>query len=196
MRPEETVKKPREPIGSGFQVKAVIFDWGETLMRDFGLPGPMCLWPRIQVIRGVRETLAALAGRVGMAVASNAGDSDAGLLERALERGGILGFFDRIWTARELGFRKPDSRFFQEAVRRMGRLPWECAAVGDDFRMDVAPAACAGLHAVWFCRKPDSPDRTRGEKCPEAVIRSMSRLPGVLSRLDSSIPDQSREPFS
>lgn len=53
-------------------VKAVVFDWGDTLMRAFEF-----YWPRVALVPGVAEALEQLAGQVTLCVASNAGDSDA-----------------------------------------------------------------------------------------------------------------------
>ena len=48
----------------------VIFDWGDTLMRDLHLPGPMAAWPRVETVPGAGELLAALQGRAQCCVAS------------------------------------------------------------------------------------------------------------------------------
>lgn len=175
--------------GAGHQpplhLQGVIFDWGNTLMRDLGYPGPMFDWPRVELIPGVRKALKVLSGRLRLFVASNAGDSDAGRLGQALERVDILSPFERLWTSRELGFRKPDSRFFLEAVRRTGLPPSALAAVGDDYARDIVPAGAAGLFAVWF-REPGT---VSGEIPPgsapaaDAVLSSWDRLPEVLAGL-------------
>ena len=58
-------------------VKAVVCDWGDTLMRVFEFQGPMAYWPHVALVPGVAEALEQLAGQVTLCVASNAGDSDA-----------------------------------------------------------------------------------------------------------------------
>ena len=38
-------------------VKALIFDWGDTVMRDYALKGPMHKWDKVNLIPGVEELL-------------------------------------------------------------------------------------------------------------------------------------------
>ena len=63
-------------------IRAIVFDWGDTLMRDFGLPGPMALWPRVEVLPGAAAALEVLHERYRLAVASNAGESGADLIRQ------------------------------------------------------------------------------------------------------------------
>lgn len=171
-------------------VRAVIFDWGNTLMRNLGYSGPMCDWPRVELLPGTRDALTDLSKDFRLFAASNAGDSNAELMGRALARVGIRDRFERIWTARELGWKKPDPRFFEAAVRETGLLPAACAAVGDDYARDIVPAAAAGLRAVWLREGAEEPGRplfrrSGEETAPEAraVIRSLTDLPDVLRAL-------------
>jgi HAD superfamily hydrolase (TIGR01549 family) len=55
----------------------------------------------------------------------------------------------------ELGLRKPQPEFFDRALELMGGpAPSDVAYVGDRPDNDVAPAAAAGLRAVWLRRGP------------------------------------------
>ena len=43
------------------RIRAVLFDWGNTLMRDLpGQHGPMRDWPHVEALPGALETLTAL----------------------------------------------------------------------------------------------------------------------------------------
>jgi putative hydrolase of the HAD superfamily len=153
-------------------IPAVIFDWGDTLMRDFPqFEGAMVHWPRVERLPGVMETLLSLKGRVVLCVASNAGDSDAELMGRALERAGIRHFFDHLWTSRELGASKPAIAFFQAVLRELELEPPSCVMVGNDYEKDIVPAKAAGM---WTVRLAPSP----APRAPDAdtVIRSMGDL--------------------
>ena len=120
-------------------IQAVIFYWGDTLMRDLNqYRGAMMQWPRVERIRGVEGALASLKGRVVLCVASNAGDSDASLMGRALERVGIRHFFDHLWTSRELGAAKPSPDFFRAVLRKLDLEPVSCVMVGNDYEKDIA----------------------------------------------------------
>ena len=128
-------------------------------------------------IPGVEEALASLKGRVVLCVASNAGDSDASLMCRALERVGIRHFFDHLWTSRELGAIKPALAFFQAILRELELEPPVCIMVGNDYEKDIVPARAAGMWTVWLAPSP-------APKAPDAdaVICSMEDLgPALLA---------------
>ena len=56
---------------------AIVFDWGDTVMRDFPeFKGPMTLWPRVEAVDGVTEALESLYQDTVCCLASNAGEVD------------------------------------------------------------------------------------------------------------------------
>ncbi|MDP6436448.1 MAG: HAD family hydrolase [Gammaproteobacteria bacterium] len=65
---------------------------------------------------------------------------------------GIRHFFGAVFTARELGMAKPNSRVFDAVCEKSGMQPHEIAHVGDDPENDILAAAQAGLHTVWVNR--------------------------------------------
>jgi HAD superfamily hydrolase (TIGR01509 family) len=160
-------------------IQAVIFDWGDTLMRDLQqFEGAMVHWPRVERMPGVMEPLGSLKGRLVLCVASNAGDSDAELMGRALERAGIRHFFDHLWTSRELGATKPSPAFFQAILRELELEPPVCVMVGNDYEKDIVPAKAAGMWTVWLAPSPapEGPDA-------DAVIHSIKKLALALLEL-------------
>jgi HAD superfamily hydrolase (TIGR01509 family) len=157
-------------------IQAVVFDWGDTLMRDFAqFEGAMVHWPRVERMPGAKESLQSLAGRVVLCVASNAGDSDAELMGRALERAGIRHFFDHLWTSRELGAAKPSPAFFQAILRGLELEGQACAMVGNDYEKDVVPAKAVGMWTVWLGPSP-VPEALDAD----ATIHSMKELTPAL----------------
>lgn len=153
-------------------IKAIVFDWGDTLMRDFEFQGPMVHWPRVEVIPGIPETLPQIYRQMTCCVASNAGDSDAELMGLALARVGIRQYFHHLFTSRELGATKPDPAFFREILQRLEVEPQECIMIGNDYLKDIAPARSVGLRTVWFSEDPV----TDPAPCADAVINSMGDL--------------------
>ncbi|MFC1726095.1 HAD family hydrolase [candidate division KSB1 bacterium] len=132
-------------------IKAVIFDWGDTLMRDFpDFKGPMAYWKKIMVMPGVVTALERLHKEYILCAASNAGDSDAVMMGEALARAGIRRYFRRIYTSKELGFSKPDERFFLVIAKRIRVKPEECLMVGNDYEKDIIPAKSIGMKTVLF----------------------------------------------
>ena len=134
-------------IGPG---RAVVFDWGDTVMRDFGHPGPMAHWDTVEVVPGVRDALARLEKSYVLSLASNAGDSDGSLMAQALERVHLRKHFVHLWTSKELGARKPDPAFFHAICDRLQLPPAAVMLVGNDYYKDIAPAKAVGMGTVWF----------------------------------------------
>ena len=159
------------------KLEAVVFDWGNTLMRVLAFEGPMAHWPQVTLIPGVKEVLATLAGRVVCGVASNAGDSDAELMGQALARVGIRQYFDHLWTSKELGATKPELDFFRGVLARLALPPWACVMVGDDYEKDIWPARVVGMRAVWFAEGQPGTS-------VDGVIHSMADLVAVLEQID------------
>lgn len=136
------------------QVKALIFDWGGTLMRDFpGYGGPMVKWPKVEAITGVAGLMTAVQNNHLCCVASNAGDSDAGLMSAALGRVDLKKYFHYFFTSKELGYKKPDPGFFTEISTRLGVLASDCLAIGNDYLKDIVPAKDCGMKTALYMEK-------------------------------------------
>jgi FMN phosphatase YigB (HAD superfamily) len=158
-------------------IKAIIFDWGDTIMRDFpDFNGPMANWPRVEAIAGVAGALEDLHHDFICCLASNAGDSDAELMGAALSRVNLSGYFHYLFTSHELGFKKPDPEFYLEIVRRTGVKLQQCIAIGNDYAKDIVPAKSVGMFTIWFCQAPPlSPAYSA-----DCTVDSMDKLTAVL----------------
>ncbi|MDR1465364.1 MAG: HAD family hydrolase [Oscillospiraceae bacterium] len=114
-------------------VRWLLFDWGDTLMADLpGMQGPMSSWTEIAAMPGTAETLPELSARFPCVVVSNAGDSDAPEMRRALDLVGLGQYFRRFFTSKELGARKPDPAFFRAALRALDCPPEVACMIGND----------------------------------------------------------------
>lgn len=167
--------------GQRVPIRAILFDWGGTLMREMpGLDGPMADWPRVDAVPGAAEVLRALHGSYAIVVATNAALSDEALVRKALARVGLDPYVSAAVTARDLGVSKPDPAFFHAALERVGCRASEAVMVGDGYSTDIVGAKAAGWRAVWF-----NPGRAG---CPlvhpvhDAEIQTLAQLPGVLAR--------------
>jgi HAD superfamily hydrolase (TIGR01509 family) len=56
----------------------------------------------------------------------------------------------------DIGYDKPDIRFYREALRRCGLQPSEVLMIGDSMTTDVLGAQAAGIDALFFDRKKDN----------------------------------------
>lgn len=162
-------------------IRAVLFDWGGTLVVDVpASPGSGEDGPRVEAMPGAADALRALHGRYTLVLATNSALSDRRRVRKALARAGLEPYVSVVITAADVGARKPDRKFFQAALHRIGCRPSEAAMVGDSYGADIVGAKGAGLRAIWL-----NPARVR---CPlvhpvhDAEIRELPELPDLLSR--------------
>ena len=133
------------------QLTHIVFDWGDTLMRYFPeKPGAMAHWDYIEVLDGVEKTLVKLSRKYCLAVATNAGVSDTSLMRFALKRGGIESYFSHFFSSKDLGYAKPDMRFFQNICIQMNVRSNHCLFVGNDYKKDIEGAAKSGMKTIFF----------------------------------------------
>ena len=126
-------------------------------------------WGRTHtLVPGARETIETLRARgYRLFAASN---SFGHLQRNRLELAGLLPFFEDTYISMDLGYDKPDRRFYEEALRRCGLEPEEVLMIGDSMTTDILGAQAAGLDTIFFSR--------RGER-PEGV-KTVTSLPEIL----------------
>ena len=77
-----------------------------------------------------------------------------GHLQRSrLEKAGILAYFEDTYISMDIGYDKPDIRFYQEALHRCGLQPHEVLMIGDSMTTDIEGAQNAGMDALFFDRR-------------------------------------------
>ena len=105
------------------------------------------------LVPGAREMLERLKAKgYRLFAASNS----FGHLQRSrLEQAGILPFFEDMFISMDIGYDKPDIRFYQEALRRAGLQAHEVLMIGDSMTTDVIGAQNAGMDALFFDRQKD-----------------------------------------
>ena len=158
----------------------LIFDWGDTLMVDFkDQPGPMAYWPSVEWVKGAKEALEALYKKYPCYIGSNSGYSDKVLLEKAFERVEGEHYFKKIFASKDVGFEKPDPRFFQFVVSDLNIKPSQAIMIGNDYLKDVCGGKVAGMHTVFLS------EENNAEKYPKAdvIIASMRELPEAIKKL-------------
>lgn len=165
----------------------ILFDWGDTLMRTLPYPGPMCTWPRVEALPGALEMLQALAGRAGIALATNAVDSVEQEIWKALARAGLDRQVERIFCFKSVGHKKASPAFFAHVMQELALCADHLVMVGDDFDQDVTAANAVGIQAVWFNER--TPELRTGTSY--RTVHQLSDLPALLDRwgvLDSGKP--------
>ena len=101
-----------------------------------------------------------------------------GHLQRSrLVQAGVLHLFEDTYISMDIGYDKPDVRFYEEALRRCNLLPQDVLMVGDSMTTDILGAQKAGLDAIFFDR------RGEGIKDEGVGLKVISTLPELLTLL-------------
>lgn len=124
----------------------------------------------LQAVEGAAETLAAL--QVPFCVASSGPPEK---IELSLRVTGLLPWFEnRIFSAYDIGYWKPDPRLFLHAANAMGISPDRCAVVEDSLP-GVQAGIAAGMVTFAF--------RARGALPGQAIALSrLQDLPKLIAR--------------
>ena len=100
---------------------------------------------------------------------------------------GLDAFFETAVISGDLGFRKPDSRLFEIALRRLRLAPDEVIFTGNDMFRDVYGAHRAGLKTVFF--KSNQGDHRFHGADPDYIIYQIEELPRAIEFLSGSPPE-------
>lgn len=145
------------------EIRHIIFDWGNTLMRDFPeKPGAMCDWDHVELMPGVISLLEYLHEKYTLTVATNAGVSDTAKMRKALQRSGIDHYFTYFFSSKDLGVNKPDPDFFRKICSLTAFAENESLMIGNDFGKDIQGALSAGLQAIWYNHENGAEEKATG----------------------------------
>jgi HAD superfamily hydrolase (TIGR01549 family) len=102
-------------------------------------------------------------------------------LERHLAQLGILEFFNVRLYSYQFRFRKPDSRIFTEAAKKMDCEPANILFVGDRLNIDIIGALKANMLAAMKKAYTNTL-----KKMPEDVIKieRLAELPGIIAEIN------------
>ncbi len=133
------------------ECRCVLFDWGDTLMRDFPeFSGPMAAWPHVEALPNVKQALRELRPQWTLALATNSVDSDEAEIWEALDRVGLRSLLDKVFCFQTIGHSKPSPDFFGYIVKDLGMDRHRLVMVGDGFEKDVLGANRSGIRGIWF----------------------------------------------
>jgi putative hydrolase of the HAD superfamily len=102
---------------------------------------------RLQLYPGVKDTLKQLHRKYHLAIVS---DSQTAYAVPELNAVGLVGYFDPIIVSGDFGYRKPDKRLLERALRAMKMEPSEVLFVGNDMYCDVYGAQRFGMKTIFF----------------------------------------------
>lgn len=145
------------------QYTTVLFDWGETLMRDDPLQStPMVTWPQVEAVPGAQDLLEYLhAAGVRLVLATSANISNEEQIRAALARVSLDRFLEKIYCFKNSGLPKISPQFYPFILANLHAEPEKTLMIGDNFEYDVLAANRAGIPAVWF--NPTTSEERTGE---------------------------------
>lgn len=161
-------------------IKAVLFDWGNTLMIDHhDQTGPMHTWSKIETTKNAKECLETVSMRFPCYLATNAKDSNKDDIYKTLNMVGIDKYITDIFNSKEIGFQKPSKEFFNIIINRLNLSPEEIAFVGDDLENDIYGASKVGIIPIHY--DPDSLSDFEGLKMENLIylidiLETLSKL--------------------
>ena len=128
---------------------------------------------------GAWELLEKLHGKYSLNVITN---GVALTQRRRLKDSGIERFFDNLVISEEIGFEKPDIRYFEKAVEICGIADKsEALVIGDSLSADISGGLGAGFDVCWF--NPEA------KPCPESLSPTfiISDFDGLLKILETEV---------
>jgi HAD superfamily hydrolase (TIGR01509 family) len=134
-------------------------------------------YPAGALYADVRGCLEALSGRYHLGIIANQPTS----VRSAMERDGLVGYFEVWGVSDDLGLQKPDPALFTQVLETADVEPGRAAMVGDRLDYDIRPAKGSGMLAVWVLRG-EAPDEPTPEQLSEAdaSVTSLEDLPAIL----------------
>ncbi len=103
------------------------------------------------LMEGAAEFCETLSKKYMLVVASNGYYN---MQENRLRLGGILPYISRIYTSFEIGYSKPDIRFFEYILKDLDVRREEVLMVGDSLTSDILGATSAGIDTAYVKKNP------------------------------------------
>ena len=126
-------------------------------------------------VRDLLDWLDTQRDRFSLAVITN-GFSEAQLPK--MKTAGIDKYFDYFFLSEDLGYMKPDRRFFDAALVKMNASAEQCLVIGDDYKVDILGAMNAGIPQVYYNIKGTS--LPEGSPRPTYEVRDILQIKEVL----------------
>ena len=67
-----------------------------------------------------------------------------------IKNSGLKPYFNFIFTAEKVGFKKPHPKIFETAMNNAGSTPYKSLMIGDSFEADIKGALKLGMQALHF----------------------------------------------
>lgn len=129
-------------------------------------------------IPGAPELLEALHTKYDLYLVTN---GTATIQRRRLDSAGILPYFKGLFISHEIGFNKPDPRYFEYCFSKIDGFEKEKAVIiGDSLSSDIRGGNLVGIRTCWF---NPSHSECKPIAKPDFEVDNLSALPGLLEQL-------------
>jgi putative hydrolase of the HAD superfamily len=119
------------------------------------------------LFEGAIELLEALKSRFKLHIITNGFDK---VQQFKIENSGIESFFEFVFTAEKVGFKKPHPEIFIESFKTVNTTAEASIMIGDSFEADILGALNQGMQAIHF----NSHNEEIHDKCP--IVYSLAEL--------------------
>lgn len=119
----------------------------KTLAKQLGEDFLQRTTLQTQLVDGALDLLNYLKDKYTLSIISN------GFVEVQyvkLRRSGLLPYFNHIFLSEEIGCQKPDIRFFQAVLEKLGAKNTDCLVIGDNYQTDIQGAQNANINAILY----------------------------------------------
>lgn len=128
-------------------------------------------------ISGAQEIIERLSPIYRLYIVSNGASA---VQESRIKSSGIEKYFNDIFISQNIGFDKPDARFFEHCFESIDGFEKERAVIiGDSLTSDIKGGINAGISTVWYNPRK----ATVGEIIPDYEINVLSQLPELLRKI-------------
>ena len=119
------------------------------------------------LFEGAIELLEVLKNRFRLHIISNGFDK---VQQFKIENSGIESFFEFVFTAEKVGFKKPHPEIFIQSLKTVNTTAEASIMIGDSFEADILGALNQGMQAIHF----NSHNEEVHAKCP--IVYSLAEL--------------------
>lgn len=128
-------------------------------------------------MEGAEDVIKKLYGSYRLYIVSN-GTSH--VQKGRIESSIIPRYFDGIFISQNIGYNKPDVRFFEHCFESIdGFSKDQSVIIGDSLSSDIQGGINAGITTVWFNPKGDAADKIK----PDYEITSLYQIPKLLENI-------------
>jgi putative hydrolase of the HAD superfamily len=164
-------------------LKAVMFDFGNTIMREDSCVDPYLRDCPIDLMPGVRTAIDGI--QLPKGIWANTRLAMSADLRRWLERAGLHNQISWVVTSYEIGCRKPAPQFFTHALTACGFQRKDVIFVGNQLDSDIAGANEVGIRCVYLSGEAYRSSDERMSVAAKATftIATLFELPTLISSL-------------